>query len=183
MKKLIIAVLMIILAIGISARIYYVNANRRGPVLIEAAQGEKIEFGYVEYGIESAVMWDYNDFFEQNPQYIDYRDMPDPDDYKLLLVNIKYEMSPSYNGEETHLQTEMYITYPYGITVCDPFFLKTVNDSETVKATNIYTIPFDICKSNAEKWCSGMEHMEFRIVFGTYPERKELIVSDYEVID
>lgn len=183
MKKLIIAVLIVILAIGISARIYYVNANRHKPVLIEAAQGEKIEFGYVEYSIESAVMWNYNDFFEQNPQYNDYDDLYNGDDYKKLLVNIKYEMSPLYNGEETHLQTEMYITYPYEIMGADPFFINALNDAETVKATGIYTIPFDICKSNAEKGCNDVENMEFRIVFGTYPERKELIVSDYEVID
>ncbi|MCM1083851.1 MAG: hypothetical protein NC393_08955 [Clostridium sp.] len=183
MKKLITAALIVILALGISARIYYVNANRHKPVLIEAAQGEKIEFGYVEYSVESAAMWDYNDFFEQYPQYSDYGNMPNGNDYKLLLVNLKYEMSPRYNEEETHLQSQLYITYPYSIEGSDPFFMSDMNDAETVKATHVYTIPFNIYTSDAERWNNDVEHMEFRIVFGTYPERKELIVSDYEVID
>lgn len=64
----------------------------------------------------------------------------------------------------------------------DPELEKAMNLYEDANTTGIYTLPYEIYKEyfTEEKW-NDVDKMEFRLVFGTYPERKELIISNYEV--
>ncbi len=183
MKNKIKAFFIVFLIIVLVIRIYYVNKNKHLPVLIEAAQGEKIEYCRVDYSIDSAVLWEYDDFFQKNQQYMYFKDKSRGSaNTKMLVVKLRFEKNSEHYGEEAYIADSVPVTYVSIQNWTDPELEKAMNQYEDANTTGIYTLPYEIYKEyfTEEKW-NDVDKMEFRLVFGTYPERKELIISNYEV--
>lgn len=177
MGSLIILAVIVLYAI----RVYNVNKNALLPEYQIYGQTEKVEYKGINYGIQSATMMDYDAFFKENPQYGQYS-IPDDGERKVLLVEFSAELAADGARVETYIP----IKYLYVFNSFDPMLFDDMNPSlanGSFKSGDTFTIVYEIYKNNLSKkeW-QNIENTEYRLIFGVYPVRKEIVLSDINVM-
>ncbi len=158
-------------------RVYNVNKNALLPEYQVYSQTEQVEYKGINYGIQSATMMNYNEFFKKNPQYVDYS-IPDDGERKVIVV----EYSAELVDDGARLETYIPIKYLYVFNSFDPMLFDDMNPSlanGSFKSGDTFTIVYEIYKNNlSEKEWKNIENTEYRLIFGAYPVRKEIVLSD-----
>jgi hypothetical protein len=179
-KKLIAALVIGLLAVGISIRIYYVNKNARLPEINTVAQGDTVTFRGLEYRVLGATLWDYDDYFIEYPDLIDYKDTETEYKRKILLVECQIVVVDDENVFDTYIP----IKYEDLFNGTDTFMVRDMNPSlvsDELKSGETLLIPYEIYEENLtkEQW-NRVEALdiEYDMVLGTYPVKNELMVTD-----
>ncbi|MBO5426531.1 MAG: hypothetical protein J6A25_13560 [Lachnospiraceae bacterium] len=180
-KKIIILFLEIIATIIIVFRISYVTKNAHHPQVNIVSQGDGAVYKGVEYIITDAVMWEYNDFYDEYKELDEYY----IDDYadECMMLVVEMELTVKDDGSGT-FDYYMPIQYYYQDNGVDPFMFADMNpaliDGGFCSGEHIF-VPYEIYKVNAtEKQWNEIEDMKttYKIVLGNYPERNELLITD-----
>ncbi|MDE6026229.1 MAG: hypothetical protein K2G45_12355 [Lachnospiraceae bacterium] len=174
-------IITIILCVLIIARIAYVNLNARQRTVTTAEQGKTIEYNGVKYSIANAVLWEYGDFFDANGDCAKFEEETlRHDGTKILVVDIRIEKAN--DREDAMIEQSIPITYYHVVNWYNPYLTAFINREKTsLKSGDTISIPYEIYESSLNnKQRKNMDTMEFRLVFGSYPERKELLINDYK---
>ncbi|MBR6222171.1 MAG: hypothetical protein IKQ71_01900 [Lachnospiraceae bacterium] len=166
-------------------RIAWVNYYAKTPEKHLYLQNEKIISKGVSYSLEKAVLWNYDLFFDNYPEYKEYKEEDKVyKNAKLLMLDIKVEIQ----HKENVFNASLPLKYENVFNMPDPFFFEALNPilKNGIHSGDIIKLPYEIYSINLKKdqWRKVCDsEMEYNLVFSNYPERKELRINDYEVME
>lgn len=172
-RKILILIGILLAVTGLGLRIWYVNTHTYSPEIREIPQGQATQYRGLAYSVISAVMWDSEDFYEQNP------DIP-AEEIKILAIEYKIEKIQ----EENKLDLYIPIQYVHLFNGPDPFMTQDMNPSLSdgnFQSGDTVVIPYEIYKANlSEAQWKDVENgkMEYETVLGTYPVKTEMKIQD-----
>lgn len=181
MKKRIIIILSIVLIILIGYRIKMVNQDARLPEYEYYDLNEAVEYKGFNYTVTEAVMMDYDDFFRENQEYIQYYNSDGEYEKKVIIVHCKIE-----KNDDTAVELETYIPirYEYMFNGFDPALFSAMNPDlveGNFKSGDEIVYMYEIYESNmSETEWEKVEEMDYSLVFGVYPVRKEIRLDNIE---
>lgn len=178
-RRIIIGIVGLAVVFLLSVRIWQVNKNARIPEINQAAQGESVSWRGLEYQIVSAVLWDYDEFFEQNEEFQEYQSESNTE-IKILLVEYRLTVE----NEENQLDLNIPIQYEYLFNQINPFMTGAMNpalEEGSFHSGDSIVVPYEIYKGNlTESQWEKVENlsMKYAAVLGTYPVKNELLITD-----
>ncbi len=180
MKKKVYIFVLCIFTILYVIRVHYVHENVVLPTTHNIPQGEGCKYNGVEYTIVDVKMYDKDEYFDINPEYIEYK--VEDLDYKVMIVSVrldKYEDNP-------HVTQLLWLHYGYCATAYNPFMCVDMNpelQEEQTQSGLMIDIPYELYKDNLneERW-DNIEELDMFISVGTYPDYNKLLIEevDYE---
>ena len=160
----------------IGARICYVTAHARLPEQNVIAQGDSLTYRGLTYQIKGAVLWNYEDYFKEHPEYQSYQESwLTGENTKLLMVAYTVKKLQDQNV----LETMPSIQYFHVFNQFDSFFFSDLNpalsDGTFVSGDTLY-ITYEIYKEvlTKEQW-EQVENNQvvYEMVLGTYPVKTD----------
>ncbi len=176
-KKILCVCIFVSILICLSCRIWWVNKNARIPEIEIFRQGETVEYNGVGYTIENATMMEYNAFFEKYPEYKSYYNSSDYGRRMLLVECVADKLS-----DEGEFDSYLPIRYEYVFNGIDPFMFRDMNPDlveGTFKSGDTVLFVYEIYEENLtkEQW-DNVDELDYYIVYGTYPKRTEVLLTD-----
>lgn len=165
----------------LAGRILYVNKNARIPEYNQVSQGQPLAYCGLQYCILRAQLWDYETFFEQDEELIDFMDdSTDTANQKMLLIELRIDRMEEdcVAGYDMPLQIGHSCNWP------DLFltqFLNPALEQGEFHSGDSILLPYVIYRENLtdNQW-EQVENlsMQYSVVFSTYPVKNELLVTD-----